>query len=209
VQGGYTVFAINHRAAPRFRYPANVEDGQRAVRFVRGNADRFGIDADRIGVFGASSGGYLSNMLGLLDTEPHTTSATGVESESAAVQAVVSMYAPSDLVTFTENREGDQERIPSFMGMPLNIARDLYREASPINYVSADDPPFLLIHCDMDETVPFNQSVLLYERLQALGVPAEFVRMPGGTHGPGIRADASAPDYFRATVDWFDRHLRQ
>src|SRR5687767_5177862 len=67
VAAGYTVFSINHRATPRFPYPAAVEDAQRAVRFVRHHADRFGIRADRIGAIGGSSGGHLVSMLGVLD----------------------------------------------------------------------------------------------------------------------------------------------
>src|SRR5262247_1667284 len=69
VEAGYTVFAINHRAAPRFRYPAAVEDAQRAVRFVRHNSERFGISATRIGAAGGSSGGHLVSLLGTLAGE--------------------------------------------------------------------------------------------------------------------------------------------
>ena len=69
VNAGYTVFTINHRAIPRFQYPAQIDDCQRAVRFVRHHAEKYGIDPERIGAMGGSSGGYLANMLGVLDGE--------------------------------------------------------------------------------------------------------------------------------------------
>ena len=64
VEAGYTLFSVNHRAAPRFTYPAAVEDVQRAVRFIRFHADRYGINSERIGAIGGSSGGHLVSMLG-------------------------------------------------------------------------------------------------------------------------------------------------
>ena len=94
VVAGYTVFTINHRSLPRFRYPAAVEDVQRAVRFVRHNAAMFGIRPDRIGAAGGSSGGHLVSMLGTLDGKGNANDADPVERESAKVQCVVARAAP-------------------------------------------------------------------------------------------------------------------
>src|SRR5687768_15456371 len=88
VEVGYTVFTINHRAAPRFAYPAAVEDAQRAVRFVRHNAARLGIRGDRIGALGGSSGGHLVSMLGVLDGDGDAEDESAVNRESARVQCV-------------------------------------------------------------------------------------------------------------------------
>ena len=93
-KAGFTVFVINHRAAPRYSYPAPVEDAQRAARFVRHNADRFGIDPDRIGGVGGSSGGHLISMLGVLDGGGDPASPDPVERASAKLQAVFARAAP-------------------------------------------------------------------------------------------------------------------
>jgi acetyl esterase/lipase len=92
---GYTVFAINHRQAPRFRYPAPIEDAQRAVRFVRAHASEYGITADRIGAWGSSSGGHLVELLATMDGKGETSDSDPVNRLSAKVQAVVALFAPS------------------------------------------------------------------------------------------------------------------
>src|SRR5262245_23080566 len=88
VSAGYTVFAINHRAAPRFRYPAAIEDAERAVRWVRASATRFGIAPDHIGAIGASSGGHLVSLLGVGREAPTDDAASPIDRQSARVQAV-------------------------------------------------------------------------------------------------------------------------
>ena len=96
-EAGYTVFGINHRATPRFQYPAAVEDAQRAVRFVRHHAERFGIDPNRIGAMGGSSGGHLVSLLGTLDGAGDPDDPDPLNQESAKVQCVVARAVPADL----------------------------------------------------------------------------------------------------------------
>ncbi len=98
VDAGYTVFTVNHRAAPRFRYPAAVEDVQRAVRFIRRHAHDYGIDPERIGATGGSSGGHLALMLGVLDGHGDKDDPDPVNRESAKVQTVATLFAPVDMV---------------------------------------------------------------------------------------------------------------
>jgi acetyl esterase/lipase len=214
-EAGYTVFGINHRAAPRFRHPAHLEDAQRAVRFVRHNATEFGIDPARIGAMGGSSGGHLVSMLGVLNGEGDPEDPSPINRESAKVQCVVARAAPVDLRKMpdaplfgfreTAGREGTVE----------------YRQladASPLTYVSSDDPPFLLIHGDADPTVPFEQSEIMKAALGAAGVKAELLTIPGGGHGATFaslreggesiqREPKDPPDYVGAMVRWFDQHL--
>ena len=98
-QAGYTVFVINHRQSPRFRYPAPIEDAQRAVRFIRFHASSYGITSDRIGAWGSSSGGHLAELLGTMDGKGDASDSDPVNRLSAKVQAVVALFAHSDLTS--------------------------------------------------------------------------------------------------------------
>ena len=186
---GYTVFVINHRAAPRFRYPAPVEDVQRAVRFVRYNAERYGIDPDHLGGWGGSSGAHLIGLLATMDGHGDPDDSDPVNRESAKLQAVVARAGAFDFAA-TADQYGD------FLS-PLIDAAD-YREGSPITYVTPDDPPLLLIHGDADPAVPFQQSELMLAALEEQGVETRLIRIPGGRHGAN-----DVPE----TVRWLNRHL--
>jgi len=119
---GYTVFGINHRASPRFRHPAHLEDAQRAVRFVRHHADEYGIDPDRIGAMGGSSGGHLVSLLGVLDGKGMAEDASPVNRESAKVQVVVARAAPTDLTLAAPGRVHPAVRLPPFRAHRLGRA---------------------------------------------------------------------------------------
>ena len=105
---GYTVFAINHRQAPRFRYPAPIEDAQRAVRFVRFHASDYGITSDRIGAWGSSSGGHLVELLGTMDGKGDASDSDPVNRLSAKVQAVVALFAPADMSSMFSTTSGPE-----------------------------------------------------------------------------------------------------
>ena len=205
-EAGYTVFSANHRATPRFRYPAPVEDVQRAVRYIRYHASDYGIDPKRIGAAGSSSGGYLASMLGVLNGEGDSKDASPVNRESAKVQCVVTTFAPSDLIQMGMHS--------SLLGMylaqdPNSIEFRLFVEASPISHVSADDPPFLLMHGDADQVVPFDQSIRMERALKEAGVPVKLMRISGGAHGPNFGGMENPPDYIGEMIRWFNHYLVQ
>jgi len=210
VDAGYTVFVVNHRSLPRFRYPAAVEDVQRAVRFIRSNSANYGIRPDRIGASGGSSGGHLVSMLGTLDGAGKPDDPDPVERESAKVQCVVARAAPTDF--FHMSNAG-----LAFLGMrapsgdkPVATKSEeyrTYREASPLFHVSAGDPPFLLMHGDKDESVPFAQSVEMEKALKAAGVEVKLIRVEGAGHGPTFPGAKNPPDYLGEMIAWFNRHL--
>ncbi len=205
-KAGYTVFAISHRSLPRFRYPAQVEDSQRAVRFIRHNAAAFGIRPDRIGAAGGSSGGHLVSMLGTHDGKGNPADPDPVERESAKVQCVVARAAPIDFLT------GDNGRFILGMARPAAGQENteeyrLHKEASPVTYVTPDDPPFLLMHGDKDEQVDFAQSVEMEAKLKAAGVTVKLLRIPGAMHGPTFPQAVNPPDYMGEMIRWFDTYL--
>jgi acetyl esterase/lipase len=208
VEAGYTLFTINHRATPRFHYPAPVEDAQRAVRYIRHHAGAYGINPDQIGAIGGSSGGHLVSMLGVLDGRGDPADESPINRLSAKVQCVVARAAPSSFVIDWPGRGA-----PSlFLGAAVSPGADPgsveYRralQASPLTHVTPGDPPFFLVHGDADDVVPIANSEAMAEALREAGVPVQFRRVPGVGHGPGLLADPALRAEVRA---WFDEHLR-
>jgi acetyl esterase/lipase len=212
VERGYTVFSLNHRATPRFQFPAPLEDVQRAVRFIRFHSEEYGIDPERIGAVGGSSGGHLVSLLGVLDGHGDAEDPDPVNRVSAKVQTVVARAAPADLARIdTPSGAG---KLALLMGAELSqdvqtVEGRRYWEASPVNYVSADDAPILLLHGDVDESVPFEQAELLSDALKVAGVDTRLIRIPGAGHGPTFPGAENPPDYIGAMIDWFDQHLKR
>ncbi|HEV7609936.1 MAG TPA: alpha/beta hydrolase [Steroidobacteraceae bacterium] len=208
---GYTVFAINHRAAPRFHYPAAIDDVQRAIRFVRFHAREYGIDATRLGGVGGSSGGHLLGLAAMLGSAGDPQDADPVNRESAALTAVV-LRAPLLDLARIDTVEGTAYVVSFMEAPPSNAsAAAAYAAASPITHVSARSPPVLLLHGDADTLVPIAQSEAMKAALEAANVPVKLVRIPGGVHGADFGAAqrrADWPDYFGETVAWLDRYLR-
>jgi acetyl esterase/lipase len=204
---GYTMFVVTHRAAPRFHFPDAVEDAQRAVRFVRHNAARFGIDKDHIGALGASSGGHLASMVGSLDGKGSPDSPDPVEQQSSKVQCVVALYPVTDPAKV--DTPAGLQAITSFMGAPARYDPKRFREAAPVTHVSTDDPPFLLIHGDADKTVPYSQSEMMEGALTKAGVKVKLVRVPGGNHGSDFPGNTQKADWPAMTLDWFETNLKK
>jgi acetyl esterase/lipase len=212
---GYTVFVPNHRGTPAFHYPDPVHDIQRAVRFVRHNAPRFKIDANRLGGLGGSSGGHLIALMGLMDGKTEDDSGDPVNQQSAKLQALVLYSAPVDLSMAPVGASvGAFLQIPPPTPRSPKASARLYQEASPISHVTAEDPPTLLLAGDADSNVPHRHAMALHAALQKVHVPSKVTIIPRGTHGPtfGLAAGAARPadwpDYHGEMVRWFDQHLK-
>jgi acetyl esterase/lipase len=211
---GYTVFVITHRASPRFHLPDITQDVQRATRFVRANAARYGIRADRIGALGGSSGGHLVSMLGTLDGKGDPAALDPVDRESSKVQCVVAFYPATDLAKI-DTASGSVAvslatgmRTPaSFTGASASAVKQ-FQDVSPVTHVTSDDPPFLLVHGDADKTVPFQQSEIMEAALRKAGVGVKLIRVPGAEHGTGS-AGWDKIDWPSLPLEWFETHLRQ
>jgi acetyl esterase/lipase len=224
---GYTVFALNHRAAPRFIYPAALEDVQRAIRFVRAKAVEYGIEPGRIGAVGGSSGAHLiclsallaagggEGLAAMLGAEGTMDSSDPVESESSRLQCLVLRAPPTDLWGMAKEADEEGRAYPiAFMegdGSSEPSDKAQYDSASPVKLVRPDAPPILLIHGDVDTTVPFAQSLAMEAALLGAGVPAKLLTIPGGIHGPdfgsGGRPRPEWPDYLGEMINWLDGHL--
>ena len=214
LQAGYTVFALTHRATPAFHFPAPLEDVQRAVRFIRHNARTFAIDPARIGGMGGSSGAHLVSLLATMDGAGDANDPDPINQESAKLQCVVARAAPSDLTQMSGNLGTPLLSLLLGVRVDETTAKNSieYRTAwtaSPIGYVSADDPPILLIHGDADRTVPFHQSELMEAALKKVNVPVKLIRIEGADHGPDFPGAKNPPDYKTEMVKWFDSYLRK
>lgn len=218
IAAGYTVFTISHRASPRFSYPAPIEDAQRAVRFVRHHAKRFGIDPQRIGGAGGSSGAHLVSLLGTMGGAGDPNDPDPVNRESAKLQAILTRAAPIDLLQRGPSDAGDA--LALFLGArissqpPDSQSAERYSSykiafaVSPINYVTADSAPFLLFHGDADLSVQMRQSELMEAALKKVGVPAKLVRIAGGNHALATAGARISPEHDEDIVKWMDAHLR-
>jgi acetyl esterase/lipase len=210
-EAGYTVFVINHRAAPRFHYPIEVEDAQRAVRFVRHTANDLGIQAARIGAVGYSSGGNLAMMLGVLPDQIDPASTDPIEHESARVQCVVAGGAPADL---THPKSSMARQILSdYLGVPIHggisktsRAYRLLLQASPSHYATRGDAPMMLFNGDQDRLVPISNIKEMNRLLSRVGVPSKMIGIHGASHWP--ISVPGAPDIGDETVRWFDKYLK-
>ena len=195
LDAGFTVFAVHHGSAPRFKVPEAVEDVRRAVRHIRMQAADHRIDPDRIGVNGGSAGGHLSLMLGLAGDAGDPVAEDPVERVSSRVQAVVALFPPVDLTRSV----GPNDRFPA-----LDFDPELAGAVSPIGFASADDPPVLMIHGDADRLVPLANSERMSAALDGVGVMNEVIVLEGAGHG---FEGADAARSHRETVAFFEQHL--
>ncbi len=220
---GYTVFAVVHGSQPRFTIPEITQDMNRAVRFIRYHAKDYQIDPDRIGVTGGSAGGHLSLMQGAAGDLGDKKARDPVDQTSSRVQAVGCFFPPTDFLNYGkpgENAVGRgilagfkppfdfQEQDPQtkvFRSIKdENRILELARQISPVNHVSSDDPPTLIIHGDADLLVPIQQAEIFLDKLKAAGVETKLVIKKGASHGWGDLLKTDVP----IIADWFDAHLK-
>ncbi|HXA50032.1 MAG TPA: alpha/beta hydrolase, partial [Candidatus Acidoferrum sp.] len=180
---GYVAATANYRLSPRNQFPAAVQDVKAAVRFLRANATKFGIDASHIGALGGSAGGHLVLMLGLTAGVEEFEGSGPNRDQSSAVQCVVDEYGPSDFTQSYSKSVDAAQVLPMFLGGDLDHERPAHMRASPLNWVTPNAAPTLAIHGTADTFVAYEQSLWMVERLIAAGVPAEIETISGAGHG--------------------------
>lgn len=191
---GYVCVSISYRLfdpvkRPENIWPAQYDDAQRAVRWMRANAATLGIDPQRIAAMGASAGGHLVALLGTTDTRPGTDKAYA--EHSSRVNAVVDVFGPTDLTKdFSHLKLGTatvQSLVDDFMGTkkPANQVKAEQEEASPALRIDDKTVPFLIFHGDKDNIVPVDQSRLMESALKKAGLPVTYIELKGEGHGLG------------------------
>lgn len=182
-QRGYVSATVSYRFAPRHPFPAQVQDVKAAVRFLRANAAKYGIDKSRFGAIGFSAGAHLSMMLGTMDKEDGLDDSGGNEAESSKVQAAVSFFGPTDLNL--NYPDVTKPILKDFLGTLPKDNPDLAKKASPITYVNAGDAPMLLFQGTRDPLVPHEQAVAMADALTRAGVAGRVELILGAGHGWG------------------------
>lgn len=219
LDAGFAVVTPNHRSSMDAKFPAQVNDIKAVIRFVRANAAKYQIDTTFVGITGSSSGGNLAAMAGTSRfVKKFTIRSSTVEIEgqlgpnsaySSSVDAVVDWFGPTNMLvmdscggTYTTHNAANSPA-SLYIGGPIQENQDLTLLASPMTYIDANDPPFLIFHGDKDPVVPHCQSELLFEALQQAKVPSQFYLVPEGQHGPGVQTEPNLKrmaDFFLAEL---------
>ncbi|HWV34310.1 MAG TPA: alpha/beta hydrolase [Thermomicrobiales bacterium] len=213
---GFFTVTISYRFSQVAPFPAQIHDVKAAIRFLRANAERFGIDPGRIGVWGHSAGGHLSALAGLSADIPELEGESGSPGYSSGVQAVVPMSPPTDF-TLPWTGPGAPlsveiaiDAIDRLLGGTPEEKPDLARLASPAALVQPGDAPSLILHGTADELVAFRQAELLAEAMQRAGNEAELMTLTGVDHNVVRSLMPGSDDAFgtrEAVTTFFSRHL--
>lgn len=211
VRDGYAVASMQYRLTNEAAFPAQIEDCKAAVRWLRANAEKYRFDPDRIGVWGHSSGAHLAALLGTSGGVKSLEGAGENQQYSSRVQAVCEISGPADLLRMYQDvANGSSAMAPeakaaieALIGGPIAEHKETAIAASPMTYISKDDPPFLIIHGEQDATVPVSQSELFAAALKAAGIDVTLKVVAGRGHGTG------GPRFEPMIKAFFDRHLRQ
>ncbi len=201
---GYVSATIGYRFVPRHVFPAQVQDVKCAVRFLRKNAEKYGIDKARFGATGFSAGGHLSMMLGTMDQADGLDDSGGSEGESSKVQAVVSYFGPTDMTQVYP--PASEKLITDFVGGPRQQKAEALKRVSPVTYVNAGDAPMLLLQGTKDPLVDHSQAIIMVEAMTKAGVPGRVELLIGAGHGWGGAEMRRTSD---ATLAWFDQYLKK
>lgn len=203
LDAGYTVFAVRHGSSPRYTIPEAVSDVRTAVRFVRHNATRFNVDADRLGVLGMSAGGHLSLMLGTTGDDGDPNAKNELDRTSSRVAAVVAFVPPTDLRVAVWDAP---ESLPAYRNFPaLNLDMKKAEENSPLVHVTPDDAPALVIMGGRDELVPPKHGKWIDAAYEREKVDRKLIIFPDSGHG--LEGDGNHARAFGEAVSWFDTYL--
>jgi acetyl esterase/lipase len=209
LQRGYAVASVNYRLSQHAIFPAQIEDCKAAVRWLRAHAKEHHLDPQRFAAWGASAGGHLVALLGTAGDVKAFDAGENL-GVSSRVQAVVDFFGPTDFTQMSKfsltNSPFDHDAANSpeseLIGGAVQQNEDKAAKANPVTYVSRDDAPFLIMHGNRDNLVPYQQSELLRDALQKAGVEVTLKIVEGAGHGFG------GPEIDRQVAEFFEKHLK-
>ncbi|MBI1312387.1 alpha/beta hydrolase fold domain-containing protein [bacterium] len=217
VNRGYVVASVEYRFSQKALFPAQIQDCQAAIRWLRANSREHHIDPEHVGVVGGSAGGHLSALVGTSGGKQAFPAIGGNEQQSDRVQAVCDIFGPANFTTVMQQAADDKnvrnifkfntpgDPYSRLLGVSLIDNREKTDAVSPVHYVSEDNPPMLILHGTYDALVPYAQSVELESALKAKGVPVWLQTLPGSGHGgPAF----GKPAVIALMQNFFDRQLK-
>ncbi|MBI2804430.1 MAG: alpha/beta hydrolase [Planctomycetes bacterium] len=205
-RNGFVAVTVSYRFAPKYRFPAQIEDCKAAVRWLRANAKKYKINPDRVGAVGFSAGGHLACLLGAATEAAGLEGKGGNPSQSTRVQAVVSYFGPTDFTVKTWANDVENIFFIPLLGGRFEDKKDDYRKCSPLIYCRKDCPPFLFFHGAKDVLVGIEHSRKMSKKLTDLGVSAKLVTLPDAGHGWG---GAKLTTTLNQTVHFFKDKLQK
>ena len=217
VHHGYAAASIEYRFSNKAVFPAQIQDCQAAIRWLRANSAKYNIDPNRIGVWGASAGGHLAALVGTSGGKKAFAPIGGNEDQSDQVQAVIDLFGPTDFNTVMDQAAADKDIKNIFkfntpkdpysclIGVHMGENKEKCDAASPAHFVSKDVPPTLILHGTADTLVPYAQSVEFFDLLQKAGVDVTLQKFPGSGHGGPAFA---LPAVQKLMTAFFDKHLK-
>ena len=179
---GFVGASADYRLSGEASFPAAIEDTKCAVRYLRANAQKYGIDPNRIGVAGGSAGAQLAMLIGTAPASAGLEGTGGWDNVSSRVQAVLSWYGPTDFSVGPTAFGGGGHSVIMFLGGTPEQKPENYRNASPITWVAKGDPPLLMFQGDEDVTVPHDQSVRMEAAYRKVGLDVELVTVKHAGH---------------------------
>jgi acetyl esterase/lipase len=213
---GYAVASVEYRFSQKAIFPAQIQDCQAAIRWLRAHAKEYNLDAEHVGVVGGSAGGHLSSLVGTSGGKNAFPKIGGNEEQSERVQAVCDIFGPSDFSTVVQQAADDKNAKNIFQ---FNTPADPYSSligtklddkakadaVSPVHYVSKDNPPFVILHGTHDTLVPYAQSEEFAAVLKDKGVAVWLQKLPGSGHGgPAFNKTA----VIQLMQNFFDKYLK-
>ncbi len=201
---GYVVASVSYRLAPKHQFPAQIQDARAAVRFLRAKSKDYNILRDKFAAAGFSAGGHISLLLGLADKVDGWDVGENKD-HSSRVQCVVDFFGPADLSLYSTSKGLEDAYMVPVFGKEVKTNKEIYKKASPINYVTKDAPPVILFHGTFDLIVPVIHSENLHKKLQDAGVTSELNTLFGEGHGWNGRAMAKSTNQALA---FLETHLK-
>jgi acetyl esterase/lipase len=216
-ESGFVTVSVSYRFTSEAIFPAQIHDVKAAIRWVRANADAYGIDPARVGIWGHSAGAHLAALAAVTAGVPELEGEGGNPEQDSSIQAVVPIAAPVDFlvdwyavqqVPLSDDIAGLSDAL---LGGPPARRMDLARLASPLWHVGPDSPPHLLIHGEEDDVVPIAQARAYVAALRHMGQPrAELIALPGVGHMSDEALYPGNPDPLKLkdrVIEFFREHL--
>ncbi|MCM8785387.1 MAG: alpha/beta hydrolase [Candidatus Omnitrophica bacterium] len=203
VENGYLGVSISYRLSNEAKFPAQIEDCKCAIRFLRANSEKYNIDSEKIGVWGESAGGNLVCLLGVTDDNTFNNSGEW-KGYSSRVSAVCDWFGRTNfLIDIKRSEEGPYVYISKLLGGPIEENLEKAIKVSPYYYETKNCPPFLIVHGENDNIVPYSQSEMFYNKLKKNKVDVTLIKVKNAGHGVGF-----SKKVVNYVISFFDYHLK-